>query len=85
MIKLVNDTEEGTISLIGKKVLVTCARYAYAGILSGVNDVEIMLTDPAVVYETGAWTAPEWKDAQKMGVKKIYIQRGAIEVVVEGK
>lgn len=88
MRRLVNVTEvedDGFVSLMGKKVLVTCARYAYAGVLSGVNETCISISNPSIVYETGPWGATSWKDAQSLNVPEIFIQVAAIESFMEGK
>jgi len=88
MKRTVNVTEiedDGFISLLGKKIFVLCARYSYAGILSGVNESCICISNPSVVYETGAWTSITWKDAQAMGTKELFVQTSAIESFMEGK
>ena len=61
----VND-EEGFMALIGKRVTCFCAVYIYTGDLVGVDDTCIKLENPAIVYETGAFTNKQWKDAQPL-------------------
>ena len=58
--------DEGFISLIGQRITVFCAIYIYTGDLVGVNDTCIKLENPAIVYETGAFSNKEWKDAQPL-------------------
>jgi hypothetical protein len=83
MKKLVNVTEvegEGLVALLGEKVILMCMNYNYVGTLVGVNDVDALLDakDAAIVYETGEWSAKEWKDAQKIG-KPVYVRIDKIE------
>ena len=70
--------DEGFISLIGQRITVFCAIYIYTGDLVGVNDTCIKLENPAIVYETGAFTNKEWKDAQALP-NTIYIQTAMVE------
>lgn len=53
-------------NLIGKRVTFFCAVYIYTGKLIEVNEVGYVLEDPAIVYETGAFSDKHWKDAQKL-------------------
>lgn len=74
-------TEEengGLIALLGQTVTFFCAVYIYTGKLVGVNKTCIKLENPAIVYETGAFTTKEWKDAQALP-NEMYIQIGMIE------
>jgi hypothetical protein len=59
-------TGEGLEKLIGERITLFCINYIYTGKLSGVNDTCILLTDAAIVYETGALDTKEWADAQKL-------------------
>jgi hypothetical protein len=80
MKKIVEMVEgEGLEKLLGEVVTVFCANYIYTGKLTGVNDTCILLTDPSIVYETGAFSDKEWKDAQKLPTPEWYIERSAIE------
>jgi len=85
MKKLVEETGEGLIALLGEQVVILCACYIYAGKLVGVNDTCVKLEDPKLVYETGAWSDKQWKDAQPMGVKHFYVATGMIESFGQGK
>ena len=69
---------EGLGSLMGEKVLILCANYFYTGVLDGVNDTCILLSDPSLVYETGPWSDSGYKDAQKLP-NDLYIQVTSIE------
>ena len=69
---------EGLDKLLGDRVTLFCANYIYTGVLTGVNDTCVLLTDAGVVYETGPFSDKSWKDCQKLP-EEWYIQRGAIE------
>lgn len=85
--KRIIESEEasGLESLLGENVLLMCANYFYTGKLTGVNADSVELTDPAVVYETGNWSAKSFTDAQNMHVKKWYVRIDAIESFGVGK
>jgi len=88
MKKIVSVTEvsgEGLESLLGERVMLLCLNYIYAGVLEGVNSDCVLLSEPAIVYETGEWAAKQWKDAQRLSCAKLYVQRGAIEAFGLGK
>jgi hypothetical protein len=65
---------------IGEPVAILCARYWYRGIVSDVNDSYVVLVNPFMVTETGAFTInrPRREDALPSDVAISY---GAIEVV----
>lgn len=80
MKRIIEETEgQGLESLLGEKVLLLCANYFYTGKLTGVNETCVELTDPAIVYETGEWSAKTYKDEQKINVKKFFVRITAIE------
>lgn len=67
MKKIVQEVSgEGLDKLLGEKVTLFCINYIYTGILSGINEDCILLTDAKIVYETGSFDSKEWKDAQKL-------------------
>ena len=79
MKKIVEDVnDEGFDKLLGERITVFCMNYIYTGKLSGVNDTYILLTDPAIVYETGSFSDPEWKDAQGLP-NNLYVQLSSVE------
>lgn len=79
MKKIIKEVEgEGLDKLLGERVTLFCANYIYTGTLSGVNDTCVLLTDAAIVYETGAFDNKSWKDAQKLP-NDWYVQRSFIE------
>ena len=71
--------EGGPVTMLGKTVYVACTSYAYTGVLSGANDKFIELSDPKIVYETGAWNSKDWKDAQSLPSKSATIFFAQIE------
>lgn len=81
--KIIEEVEgEGFLALMDKQVQVWCMNYIYAGVLTGVNEHDILLTDAKVVYETGLLGASDWKDAQSLP-KPLYIRTSAIECYSE--
>ena len=79
IIKTIEENDsEGLMSLIGQRVTLFCMNYIYTGDLVGVNDVQIKLDNPAIVYETGSFSDPKWKDAQSLP-KSLYVRLSAVE------
>lgn len=78
LVKVEEVTGEGLIGLMGENVTLFCLNYIYAGKLVGVNDTYVKLEDAKVVYETGAFSDPSFKDAQKLP-HDWYVQISAIE------
>ena len=67
MKRIIEDTEaSGLDALLGERVTLFCLNYIYTGKLTGVNATFVQLSDPAIVYETGAFTEKAWKDAQAL-------------------
>jgi len=69
---------EGLESFLGKNVTLFCGVYIYTGKCVGVNDICVKLENASIVYETGAFTDPQWKDAQKLPAAW-YVSLQAIE------
>ena len=69
---------EGLEALVGQRITLFCMNYIYTGKLIGVNATCVKLSDPAIVYETGAFTDKAWKDAQALP-NDLYISTAAIE------
>jgi len=79
MKKIVQEVEgEGLTKLLGERITLFCANYIYTGRLTGVNDSCVLLTDAAIVYETGPFSDKKWKDAQSLPAEW-YVQMDAIE------
>ena len=85
--KRIIEAEEvtGLDSLLGENVLLLCANYFYAGKLTGVNKTCVELENPAIVYETGAWSQKNYTNVQQLHTKKLYVQVEAIESFCVGK
>lgn len=69
---------EGFDGLLGKRVTLFGLNYIYTGLLVGVNSTCVKLDEPAIVYETGAFTEKAWKDAQRLP-NSIYVMLACIE------
>lgn len=85
MKKIVTVTEvdgEGLVGLLGKRVLLLCANYFYSGVLAGVNTVDVLLEDAAIVYDTGPWANKDFADEQKVG-GSMYVRVASIEAYKE--
>ncbi len=66
LVKVEEVAGEGLIGLMGENVTLFCVNYIYAGKLVGVNDTFVMLENAKVVYETGAFSDPNFRDAQSL-------------------
>ena len=69
---------EGLEALMGQRITLFCMNYIYTGKLVGVNVTCVKLSDPAIVYETGAFGDKAWKDAQPLP-NDLYVSTAAIE------
>jgi len=79
MKKLVEEVNgEGLDKLIGERVTLFCMNYIYTGRLTGVNETCVLLTDAAIVYETGELISDKWKDTQPLP-NDWYIQLSSVE------
>ena len=76
---------EGLEALLGQNVLLFCLNYIYTGKLVGVNDTFIKIEGAKIVYETGAFSDKQYKDAQALPASEWYIQTSAIESFGPGK
>ena len=80
MKRLITETEDDGFSpLMGEVVTLLCANYFYTGKLIRANSDFVELEDPAIVYETGEWTAKAYKDVQALGCKTLRVRVAAIE------
>ena len=70
---------EGFDALLGERITLMCVNYFYTGKLLGVNDDCVLLGEPSIIYETGAWSERGWKDAQRLPTDRLYIQREFVE------
>lgn len=70
---------EGLTDLIGQRVTIFCLNYIYTGKLMDVQSKFVLLSDAAIVYETGAFDTTAWQDAQKLPQDLWYVATGTIE------
>jgi hypothetical protein len=70
--------EEGLLKLLGHRVTLFCLNYIYTGTLTGVNETCVLLSNAAIVYETGGLMDAKWKEAQSLP-NDWYVQLSAIE------
>ncbi len=85
LMKVVEIEGEGLETLLEKPVMLFALNYIYAGTLVGVNESFVKITNASIVYETGPFGTPGYKDAQSLPGDCWYIQRGAIESFGLGK
>lgn len=79
MRKIVEEVSgEGLDKLMGERVTLFCLNYIYTGKLIGVNEKCVLLSEAAIVYETGVFSEKTWKDAQKLP-NDWYVSISAIE------
>lgn len=79
MKRIVEDTgENGLESLLGERVTFFSLNYIYTGKLVGVNDKYVLLQDPSIVYETGAFNTNDWQDAQALP-NEIFVMLPCVE------
>ena len=79
MRKIVEEVSgEGLEKLMGERVTLFCMNYIYTGKLVGVNEKCVLISDAAIVYETGEFSCKEWKDAQTLP-NDWYVSISAIE------
>jgi hypothetical protein len=82
MKKLVETKEvegEGLEALMGETVTFFCLNYIYHGKLIGVNKTCVLISEPSIIYSTGAFTDKEWADKQSLECPEFYIQTATIE------
>ncbi len=80
LVEVVEVEGEGLASLLGENVLLFCLNYIYWGVLRGVNSTCVLLENPKIVYETGAFSDKNLKDAQQLPFQ-LYVQTAAIESI----
>ncbi len=56
----------GFEAMLGESIIILSGVYHYSGIVAGVNEDHLELSDPKLVYETGVWSDKNWKDAQPL-------------------
>ena len=81
MRRIIEDDKKRSVfdNLLGETVTLYCINYIYTGKLTGVNDAYVELTNPKIVYETGAYSNATWKDAQQLPKNVWFVMKDAIE------
>lgn len=82
---IVETTGESLEKLMGMNVMVFCGNYIYAGKFCGLDETQVKLTNPHIVYETGPFNTKTYKDAQKLPADEWFITRTSIESMGPGK
>lgn len=75
---IVETTGGGLEGLLGERVAVWCMNYIYAGVLEGVGDNDIKLSDACVVHETGPLGEDGFENAEPLP-SDWYIRTSSIE------
>lgn len=57
---------EGLEKFLGERITLFCLDYIYTGKLMGVNAMCVLLSEPAIVYETGPFAEKRWKYAESL-------------------
>ena len=78
MKRFIEEDDSAWDSLAGEVVTIFSLNYIYTGKLIAVNDTCVELENPSIVYETGAFSVPKWKDAQPLP-HNIFVSMGCIE------
>lgn len=74
-VEVVKVDGEGLVALLGERVLLMCANFYYEGVLEGVNDTCVLLSDVGIVYVTGPWNEEPWGNREQLpGEHYIMIQ-----------
>ena len=79
VVQTVETEGDGLESLLDENVILLCVNYFYAGKLVGVNDKDVILENPHIIYETGEWTASTFKVMKKLPVDEWRVRTEAIE------
>ena len=80
MKRLVEQSDkDGLEKLLGEKVMLICAGYFYAGKLIGVNDRDVVLSEPKIVFNTGDWSAEKNEYEEKIPADEWFIKTESIE------
>ena len=79
LVSVVETNESAFESLLGEQVTLFSLNYIYHGELVGVNDENILLKNPKIVFETGSFNEKGFSDAQSLCTDEFFIQKGTIE------
>jgi len=68
----------GLEGLMGQRITLFALNYIYTGNLVGVCEKFVTLKDAAIVYETGDFSDPKWKNAQYLP-HPVYVRLDCVE------
>ena len=79
--KKVIEESEGTAieEMLGEKITFYCCRYIYTGILKSIDDFSFRLEGARIVYDTGKFGEPDWKDVEAFPKKVWNVTRQSVE------
>jgi hypothetical protein len=71
---------DGLEKLLGERVILLCAAYFYEGKLVGVNDDDVCLSDPHIVFGVGEWDKPGYETVEAIKhAEEWFIKTASIE------
>ena len=79
LVNVVETNETAFESLMGENVTIFSLNYIYHGELVGVNEINVLLKNPKIVYETGNFADKGFKNAQSLCCDEFFVQIGTIE------
>lgn len=79
MKRIIETSNEGMEALLGEHIFIHGTNYHYSGTLVGVNEHDIILESAHLVFETGPYTTPGFKDAQPLPGDEWRVKTAAIE------
>lgn len=75
----VTKNEAGFESMLGEKIFLYCARYFYAGTLTGVNSDHIELSNAQIVFNAGEMTEKTYRVSERLPGDKWRVMIAAVE------
>jgi hypothetical protein len=80
MKKVIEESEGTTIEqMLGEKITFYCCRYIYTGVLKSIDEFSFQIDGAKIVYDTGEFTDPGWKDAEDFPKKVWNVTRQSVE------
>lgn len=71
---------DGLEKLLGERVILLCAAYFYEGKLVGVNETDVVLSDPHIVFSAGEWDKPGYATVEAIKhAKEWFVKTQSIE------
>lgn len=79
LVNVIETNETAFESLLGEQITIFSLNYIYHGKLVGVNDINLLLENPKIVYETGKFSDDGFEDAQSLECSEFFVQINTIE------